>query len=126
MNISDLAHKLGGSLLLFGIILAIPSCLSGPMEESLTAEEWTHFQEKERSTELLPEAAQWSARRYLECEKEQARRKNWSTADHLLDDGDSKCDALGDPGEPSLVRDKQKEIETIVDRQLKEALDKAE
>ena len=126
MNISGLGHKFGGFLLLCGIMLSIPSCLSGPKEEPLTFEEWIHFQAKDRRTELLPEAAQRSAQRAIECEKEQARRKNWSVAEELLYDGESKCDAPADPKEPGLVRDKQKEIEAIVDRQLKEALDKAE
>ncbi len=123
--ISGLAQKLGSFLLLCGIMLGIPSCL-GPMEEPLTIEEFKHFQEKERSTELLPQGAQGGALRAIECEKEQERRKNWSTAEHLLDDSKSACDPPDGPKEPAHEMDRRKEIETIVDRQLKEALEKAE
>jgi len=113
-------------LLLFGIMLSIPSCLLGPSEEPLTIEEFKHFQEKEWSTELLPEERQRAALRSIECQKEDARRKNWSVAEELLYGGKSKCDTPDDPGEPSLVRDREHEIETVIDRQLNEALEKAE
>lgn len=113
-------------MLLCGIMLSIPSCLLGPSEEPLTIEEFKHFQEKEWSTELLPEERQRAALHSIECAKEQVRRRNWSVAEELLYGGESKCDTPDDPGESSLVRDKEHEIETVIDRQLKDALDKAE
>jgi hypothetical protein len=117
-------------LMISAIFVAV--CCSGCIESSrrtLTPDEERQLLIQEENTYSLPRDQQGLARKQVECNREILEKKDNHGGDILLDvvsDKKSKCEPFEKASQPAVVKDNRGAVDAVIDKNLKDALDKSQ
>ena len=111
-------------------IMLVSVCSSGcfePSRRNLTLEEEKQLQRQSEYTYSLPREQQDVGRAQVDCNREILERKDWHAGDILLgaaSEKKSKCEPFRNATQSDVMKDNRGETDALIDKNLKDALDK--
>ncbi len=115
--------------LCLAIAATLAGCMVEPSHRTLTPDEERRLQKQEQDVNTLPEDQRDLGRRQAECNREILETKDQHTGDCLsnifFSNTMSKCEQPEPPKDPPSMNENRKKTVDVIDRNLKDALDKA-
>jgi hypothetical protein len=115
-------------LAIFTILISAwcSGCLFEPPKRTLTLEEEMMLKKQAEQTYSLPIDRQGLAQQQVECNREILEEKDVAEHDILLNIlSDRKCEALEQTTQSGVLKDNGRMIDAVIDKNLKDALDKS-